>query len=114
EFKETVFDDSAYFYWCIDGKVLAVLWLGPVNIYSKTAEFGVIALKGGEGHGREATKALLNYGFKTIGLHRLFCTVLATNVNCLKAIEKFGLLKSEGRLRDARFIGGEYVDLLSF
>lgn len=114
DFKEAVFDASAYFYWCADDKVLAVLWLGNLSQQARSAEFGVIALEGAHGHGRDATKALLEHGFGSLGLHRMFCTVNADNVNCLKAIEKFGFLRQDGRVRDARFRDGKFVDLLIF
>lgn len=113
-FRDRVFDNSNYFYYCLDGDVLALLWMGPVDPFARAAEFGVVALKGGAGHGREATAKLLDYGFQSLGLHRMFCTVNANNTFCLKAIEKFGYLTQEGRLRGARFLDGQHIDQVVF
>lgn len=114
EFTERIFDISTYFSYVVDGESKAILWLGPIEMYSRSAEFGVIATRRGEGHGQKATKMLLDYAFNTLGLHRMFCTVNASNARCLKSIEQFGILKHEGRLRAARFLNGRYEDQFTF
>jgi RimJ/RimL family protein N-acetyltransferase len=65
----------------------------------------------GKGHGTQAVKALLDYGFGRLGLHRIALTVRADNERAIRSYRKAGLLP-EGVLRDAAFIEGRYVDLL--
>ena len=57
----------------------------------------------------EAAKAVLDYGFGTAGLHKVFATADARNAGSLRVMEKLGMTL-EGVLRQHRFSRGEYVD----
>lgn len=61
----------------------------------------------GKGIGTEVTKTITNYGFNTLGLHRIFLTVSELNISAVKAYEKAGYIK-EGLLRDAAFRDGKF------
>lgn len=65
----------------------------------------------GQGLGSEAVELLVDHGFRHLNLHRIALQVFATNVRAVKAYEKCGFLH-EGRLRDAAFIDGDWVDVL--
>jgi len=114
EFKENVFESSQYFYWCDEKTIRALAFLGRFDQLSRSAEFGIVAMAPGQGHGGEAAVSLFRYAFGTLGLHRLYCIVNEDNESCLKAIKKLGLLRSEGRTRQSRFVNGRFIDQMLF
>jgi len=61
----------------------------------------------GKGIGTEVTKTITDYGFNTLGLHRVFLTVSELNQGAVKAYENAGYIK-EGLLRDAAFRDGKF------
>jgi RimJ/RimL family protein N-acetyltransferase len=63
------------------------------------------------GYGREAMKLMLRHGFNTLNLNRIFLRVYASNQRAEKSYEYAGFVH-EGRLRQAHFQDGQYVDVL--
>lgn len=66
----------------------------------------------GKGLGTQAVQALVRHGFEELGLHRIALTVRADNERAIRAYRKCGFA-AEGVLRDAAFIEGRFVDLVS-
>jgi RimJ/RimL family protein N-acetyltransferase len=64
-----------------------------------------------QGYGREAIEVLLQYGFNTLNLNRIFLRVDETNPGAIRCYEHAGFVL-EGRLRQAKFEDGHYIDLL--
>jgi diamine N-acetyltransferase len=64
-----------------------------------------------QGFGTETMGLLLKFGFETLNLHRIYLRVFASNPRAIRAYEKAGFVL-EGRLREAVFINGKYVDIL--
>lgn len=62
------------------------------------------------GTGSRMELLALNYAFDELGLHKLFCEVLAFNTPVIKLHEKFGF-KVEGILRDQYKRDVEFVDI---
>ncbi|MCD4725796.1 MAG: GNAT family N-acetyltransferase, partial [Bacteroidales bacterium] len=60
-----------------------------------------------------ALQAIIEYAFKRLNLYRLEAEVIDGNLASLKLVDKAGFT-AEGRLRKAKFINGEYRDLLRF
>ncbi|VEF16276.1 flagellin modification protein FlmH [Stutzerimonas stutzeri] len=52
----------------------------------------------------------LEYAFKDMGLHKLFCEVLAFNAPVIKLHQKFGF-KIEGVLREQHSVDNSFVDV---
>jgi ribosomal-protein-alanine N-acetyltransferase len=52
-----------------------------------------------KGYASEAAAALTHYGFKTLGLHRIYATCRPENIGSAKVMEKTGMQR-EGRLRE--------------
>jgi RimJ/RimL family protein N-acetyltransferase len=80
----------------------------------RSAEFGIcIGEKSywNQGYGSEAVHLLLEYGFKTLNLNRIFLRVFATNPRAIRSYEKVGFIL-EGNLRQAYFDDGKYIDVL--
>jgi RimJ/RimL family protein N-acetyltransferase len=63
----------------------------------------------GQGLGQQITRLLLNYGFSTLNLYRLWLRVDAANMAALRFYEKCGLQR-EGIFRAEVFRNGGYHD----
>lgn len=64
-----------------------------------------------QGHGTEVMRLLLRYGFITLNLNRIYLRVFETNPRAIRAYEKAGFVH-EGRMRQAEFRDGKYIDVL--
>ncbi len=64
-----------------------------------------------QGYGTEALSVLLHAAFDTLNLHRVWLHVQAENQRAIAAYRKLGFVE-EGRLRQAEYRQGRYVDLL--
>jgi RimJ/RimL family protein N-acetyltransferase len=95
--------------WVLIGNV----GLFDINNRARSAEFGIMI---GEkaywnrGLGTEASLLMLKHGFDTLNLHRIYLRVKANNPGARRAYEKAGYVL-EGRLREAEYEAGSYVDL---
>jgi RimJ/RimL family protein N-acetyltransferase len=63
------------------------------------------------GYGAEAMKLLCDYGFNRLGLRRIGLRVYEYNRRAIRCYEKVGF-REEGRLREARFIDGQFCDVV--
>ena len=61
----------------------------------------------------EALKAIIDYGFTTMKLHRIEALVGTENIPSLKLMEKFGFIK-EGVLKEHYYIDNTFVDSVLF
>lgn len=52
----------------------------------------------------------LKHGFQNLNLHRIYLRVFANNVRAIRSYEKAGFVH-EGRLRQAEFRQGQYLDV---
>jgi len=64
----------------------------------------------GEGYGTEAVQLLVDYGFNTLGMHRMELETFFFNERAIKSYNKVGF-KQEGLKRQAHFIDGTYHDV---
>lgn len=81
---------------------------------NRSAEIGIfIGEKSfwNQGFGSEAMKLMLEHGFQTLNLNRIFLRVFQTNPRAINSYEKVGFIH-EGRLRQAEYRDGKYVDVL--
>jgi RimJ/RimL family protein N-acetyltransferase len=90
--------------------------LGLFGIHSRarSAEVGImIGNKDywNKGYGTEAMKLLLKHGFETLNLNRIMLRVYTSNPRAIRCYEKAGFVH-EGRMRQAMYIDGNYVDVL--
>jgi RimJ/RimL family protein N-acetyltransferase len=79
-----------------------------------SSEIGILIGKKdfwGKGYGMEAMRLMLAHGFLNLNLNRIFLRVFDTNPRAIRCYEKAGFLH-EGRMRQAVFINGSYVDVL--
>ena len=67
----------------------------------------------GKGYGTEAAKVLLDYGFRSLNLNRIFAASFINNPGSYKIMEKMGL-KYEATLRQHVKRFDEYQDMLYY
>jgi diamine N-acetyltransferase len=63
-----------------------------------------------QGYGTETVKLLLQHGFATLNLHRIWLKVYDKNLGGIRAYEKAGF-QFEGRFRDGHYQHGRYFDI---
>lgn len=85
--------------------------LNYVSWTNRSAEFGIYIgdkdyRKGG--FGADALRALLEYGFQSLNLNRIWCEVFSNN-DAVEIYRHIGF-KDEGRLRSHHFEDGKYWD----
>lgn len=64
-----------------------------------------------QGYGTKAMRLLLKHAFETLNLNRVSLRVFANNTRAIRCYEKVGFVE-EGRLRQAYYRDGEYIDIL--
>ena len=81
---------------------------------NRSSEFGIMIGEKtywNQGYGAEAVRLLVRHGFDTLNLNRIFLHVFENNPRAIRAYEKAGFVR-EGRLRQAEFTDGKYIDIL--
>ncbi|MGH2614970.1 MAG: GNAT family N-acetyltransferase [Thermomicrobiales bacterium] len=63
----------------------------------------------GRGYTTEAARAVVNFGFRELRLHRIWADCDPANIASWRVLEKLGL-RREGHLRENAWINGEWVD----
>ena len=61
----------------------------------------------GRGYAREAARAMLGYGFRELGLHRVYVGTLEEHAAAIRLAEGLGM-RREGTLRENRRFGGRW------
>jgi RimJ/RimL family protein N-acetyltransferase len=63
-----------------------------------------------QGYGTETMQLLIDYGFGTLNLHRIWLQVYAKNKRGIRTYEKAGF-QYEGKFRDGHYQHGRYYDV---
>jgi RimJ/RimL family protein N-acetyltransferase len=95
-------------------KLIGTLAFDNIDWRNRCAEFGImIGDKSywNQGYGTEAVHLLVKHGFNTLNLNRIYLHVFNNNPRAIRAYEKAGFVH-EGRLRQAEFKDGKYIDIL--
>jgi diamine N-acetyltransferase len=90
------------------------LSLMDINWKNRHAEVGIFIgdkRYWNQGYGRDAMVLMLRYAFYSLGLHRVFLRVYETNPRAVHSYEKAGFVL-EGRMRQAQFKDGKFIDVL--
>jgi len=80
---------------------------------NRSAEIGIMIGEKSfwdQGYGSETMRLLLDHGFETLNLHRMWLQVYAKNKRGIRAYEKAGF-KFEGKYRQAHYQHGRYYDI---
>jgi RimJ/RimL family protein N-acetyltransferase len=95
-----------------DGRHIGNCGLHNVDMRHRSAEIGILIGETSEqnrGYGRDAIMTLTRFGFDTLGLNRIEIRSQADNERSMHLYEKLGF-KPMGRLREATYTFGHYVD----
>jgi ribosomal-protein-alanine N-acetyltransferase len=81
----------------------------------KQGEIGYVLGKPywGRGYATEAGRAMLDFGFKTLGLHRIYAECNSENIASVRVLEKMGM-RREGHLKHTQYFSGRWWDTLIF
>lgn len=63
----------------------------------------------GHGVGEAALRLLLDFGFKTVGMHGIYADILAHNTASIALFKKVGFVP-EGLHRETYFVDGKWID----
>ena len=95
-----------------DGVPCGTIGLLSIDKKNSKAEFyiamGETSLKG-KGISTQATKLILDYGFKTLGLNRIYLYTETENISAQRLFEKVGFVR-EGCIRADIVSHGKFVD----
>ena len=67
----------------------------------------------GNGYATEAARAMVSFGFRELGLHRIWAHCAADNLASAHVLEKLGM-QQEGRLRENAYYKGRWWDELVY
>ena len=92
-----------------DGKVIGLV--GMIREDHGQAEIGwAIGVEHrGQGYATDAARALMDYGFTSLGLHRIHADASTDNIASWRIMERLGM-RREGLLRQAVYEGGKWLD----
>jgi RimJ/RimL family protein N-acetyltransferase len=93
------------------GELVGSIELDGIDLRRSQAEMGywVRTDRCGRGYATEAGRAMLLYGFQTLGVHKVRADVAVGNVASARVLEKLGFTR-EGTLREDRPVGGIFLD----
>jgi diamine N-acetyltransferase len=105
--------DSAWFAIDVDAETIGVCGLHSIDHYHQRADVGIRIGKPyrRRGHGQDAVRTLLDYGFSQLNLAKISLQVLADDERAVGAYRKAGFVE-EGRLRDHTWYDGARHDEL--
>jgi UDP-4-amino-4,6-dideoxy-N-acetyl-beta-L-altrosamine N-acetyltransferase len=95
-------------------RLIGILQLIDIDQIHRSAELviriGTDADRG-KGYGTQALRLGLDHAWRDLNLHRVWLRVFHTNLRAIRAYKNAGF-QEEGRMREAAFIDGRYVDLV--
>lgn len=90
--------------------------LQNIDYINKTADFAIIIGDKdfwGKGIGKEAGKLIIEHGFKSLNLNRIYCGTSVENIGMQKLAGSLGFVK-EGVARQALYKNGKYNDVINY
>lgn len=98
-----------------DGKHIGNAGIRIESAAHRSGSFGYILHKDewGKGYATEAARAITDFGFKKLKLHRVWATCRTENKASARVLKKIGL-RYEGRMKEDKLIRGRFVDSLLF
>ncbi len=111
---ETMGDERYDFIICLlaDERPIGAAMLFDLDLLNGSAELGIFIgekAEWGNGYGTDAVNALVDFGFGSLRLERIWLNVWTENDRARRAYEKAGFVR-EGTLRHDRYEGGRYTD----
>lgn len=93
-----------YFAIVRDQQVIGSCYLAIRDMTHRQAETGYMLgyEHWGQGYATEAARAAVDFGFETLGLHRIYAEALSENTASRRVLEKIGM-RQEGTLRETDY-----------
>ena len=118
EWLEKMYEDKSRVWFVIvledTDKVIGDGGFLRIDYVWRTADLSILIgekIEWNKGYGTETIHLLLDYGFKSLNLHRVSLGVFDFNKRAIKTYEKTGF-KREGVLRDGYYCNNEYHDVI--
>ena len=112
-FIEKSWSDSNNIHFAIESDEYAgTISLKNINKIDRKAEYAIVVRKKfwGTGIAKEATEKIIQYGFNTLNLNKIYLNVLSSNTRANSFYQKMGF-NFEGTFRRHVFVDGKYEDL---
>ncbi|PTS94492.1 N-acetyltransferase [Pedobacter sp. HMWF019] len=95
--------------------VVGRIGLHHLNMLNRSGAIGYWLVKEAEGKGiiTKSCKAMINYGFDKLGLHRIEIKAAVDNLRSQAVPEKLNF-RREGVLRQAELVNNEFLDLVLY
>lgn len=106
-------DDNVSMLACVDGEPVGVVNVRHVHRDRPMLSYWLAPEHQGEGYGGEAVELFLDTLFRDYDVHGVTARVFDFNEPSRALLERLGF-EREGRLREARYRRGEYVDELVY
>lgn len=96
-------------------QVVGRIGLHHLNMLNRSGAIGYWLIKEAEGKGivTKSCKAIINYGFNELGLHRIEIKAAVDNLRSQAVPEKLNF-RREGVLRQAELVNNEFLDLILY
>lgn len=97
-----------------DDRHIGNIKIGPINWFHRLADIGLMIGEKdcwGKGYATDAIALVVQYGFKTLNLHKLTASCYDVNQGSAKAFLKAGFFE-EGTRKKHSYCAGEYVDMI--
>ena len=85
----------------------------PENDWEAEIGYELAPQNWGHGYATEAALAIVDFGFRELGLHRIAAWCIADNTASARVLERLGL-RLEGRLREKEYFKGRWWDTLLY
>jgi len=96
-----------------DERHIGNISLQAIDYINRSAELAIMLSVSQKGIGYEASKVLIEHGFQSLNLHRIYCGTSSENIAMQKLALKLGM-QQEGVRKEALFKDGRYVDILEY
>ena len=99
-----------------DNMIVGFVYLNNIDWFSRNAELGILIgerNRQNRGFGREALALIVQYGFDTLNLNRIYLRVATFNKIALRLYRRFGF-SEEGVLQQHAFVKGRFHNLVMF
>jgi RimJ/RimL family protein N-acetyltransferase len=95
-------------------ELVGMVSLTRIDYVHRHAEFHIIIgerASQNRGLGTAAARAMVRHGFDDLNLHRIYVSILQSNISSIRTCEKTGF-RREGIIREGAYKNGRYHDVL--
>jgi RimJ/RimL family protein N-acetyltransferase len=96
-----------------DDRLIGFVRLGLGGVQAAKLGFAVAAAHWSHGYALDAARTMLDFGFTTLGLHRISAAIGPDNATSIAIVTRLGFTE-EGRLRDHVFTNGTWRDSILY